>query len=597
MSKLRHPSSLNPLQRFLQARTVMRTTSRAHNPAWYRSALELDLQLHLRIDGGPVRAWWHDLRHNRWEEGPAVADDIFTDEAATETLAADLLKEVAKRKASALGVVLHIADEFAISELGPAHENPATLPELRTAIETDPASVICDSALAPDQHAWRLLPYSGAAAERFATAITLSRRCDNFLRRLRAAGEARNVPLQTRALSAPLALLDALPFLATDELDAPLVAALHYPRFTVLAFFAHDGNLALLRTLQHRGQRQPAGLQHAAATTAAALEFAEPRVLVLPLADHSSDGVSDQLRASFPGGAVATVSWDATAFAPEAAAGAPPEALAVLTDTSTAGSPLSNSLTFAIFRDEGWTRQDFLPDTPEHLEQFPNRSEMHLLRFARVARLGIAAVVTAALGWMAASVVNTIRRPEWSFNPAEARALQQRMAVLGVEQQRIGHWDNLLEDRSKAWCNMELLCRMFPRGSGVLLRKFQHTVKPDTAPGQSRAGFVKEWRLSGLAREEAIEPLTALNTQEGISQAFAKVAAATGNQAFATDLPSRTLVVNLRTVENSAFKARPVEELTDTDESTYPFSFDLTITQRFEASDPMALVVTKAPRL
>ncbi len=31
------------------------------------------------------------------------------------------------------------------------------------------------------------------------------------------------------------------------------------------------------------------------------------------------------------------------------------------------------------------------------------------------------------------------------------------------------------------------------------------------------------------------------------------------------------------------------------DESTYPFTFDLTITQRFEATDPLALAVPKAP--
>jgi len=31
------------------------------------------------------------------------------------------------------------------------------------------------------------------------------------------------------------------------------------------------------------------------------------------------------------------------------------------------------------------------------------------------------------------------------------------------------------------------------------------------------------------------------------------------------------------------------------DESSYPFTFDLTSTQRFEATDPMALNVPKAP--
>jgi hypothetical protein len=138
---------------------------------------------------------------------------------------------------------------------------------------------------------------------------------------------------------------------------------------------------------------------------------------------------------------------------------------------------------------------------------------------------------------------------------------------------------------------------LFPFRSGILLSKAHHTVRPDNLPGQTRAGFVKEWRISGFAREESIERLTTINTQEGISAVFTQVAAATGNAAFATDLPSRTLVVNLRTIENAGFKPRPVEELVDSDESTYPFSFDLTITQRFESTDPIALQVTKAPKL
>ena len=48
-------------------------------------------------------------------------------------------------------------------------------------------------------------------------------------------------------------------------------------------------------------------------------------------------------------------------------------------------------------------------------------------------------------------------------------------------------------------------------------------------------------------------------------------------------------------MENSGFKPLPLSETFDTDESTYPFNFDLTITQRFEAADPLALNVNKSP--
>jgi hypothetical protein len=49
----------------------------------------------------------------------------------------------------------------------------------------------------------------------------------------------------------------------------------------------------------------------------------------------------------------------------------------------------------------------------------------------------------------------------------------------------------------------------------------------------------------------------------------------------------------VRTQENSGFKPTPPEETSATDETSYPFTFDLTITQRFEATDPLAINVPK----
>ena len=53
--------------------------------------------------------------------------------------------------------------------------------------------------------------------------------------------------------------------------------------------------------------------------------------------------------------------------------------------------------------------------------------------------------------------------------------------------------------------------------------------------------------------------------------------------------------MNVRTLENSGFRQGPIDELARLDESTYPFSFDLTIQQRFESADPMAVTSAKAP--
>ena len=98
-----------------------------------------------------------------------------------------------------------------------------------------------------------------------------------------------------------------------------------------------------------------------------------------------------------------------------------------------------------------------------------------------------------------------------------------------------------------------------------------------------------------LARDEALSYLNSLNTREGISTRFSEIAKATGNTAYDPAPNTRTIVVNVRTQENNSFKQMPMEDITDSDEATYPFTFNLTITQRFESADPMAISAAKAP--
>src|SRR5690606_14976243 len=142
----------------------------------------------------------------------------------------------------------------------------------------DPKAVLDDASVSAADSSWRLIPYPAAGSEAIATTVCVSRRWATFLDDLRRFGEEQNFPIITRAVSAPLICLMALADLKTDAVTRPLIAILPYPRFTLLAFFNEHGDLRLMRTLQHRGQRRPSNLRHATSTTAAALELADPEI-------------------------------------------------------------------------------------------------------------------------------------------------------------------------------------------------------------------------------------------------------------------------------------------------------------------------------
>ena len=594
MVAYQHPAGLNPLQRFRQAGAVLRSTSRADNAAWYRSALTLDFQLHLRADGNRVDSRLFDRRTGNWTPGPQLSEAHATDLTLIPAFAAEVIRVAQAAKADSIGVVLHLADEFATSELKPELDNPGALTELRNTIESDPKSILDDSSVSATESSWRLIPYPAAGSEAIATTICLSRSWGAFLDELRKTGEEKNFPVITRAVSAPLVCLLALPELKRDELVRPLIAVLPYARFTLLAFFNEHGDLRLLRTLQHRGQRRPTNLRHAASTTAAALELADPEVYLLSTGDITDPQMVADLQLVFPAASMREIDWAGTPYAP-ASSGMGPEPQISVGLTTASETPLAASHTFGVLRGDGWAVQDFLPVAKDVAEVYPARSEMKLLRAARFARLGFAALVVLALAFFGLQMLDLVRKPEFTFESESAKSQKHRLAFLASERTRVDHWDNLLDDRSKAWVTMELLSTLFPEKSGFLVKSFTHTVRPEALPGQAKAGFIREWKIAGLGREEALEQLAILNTRDGISAVFKQVADSTGNASFKTDLPSRTLVVNVRTLENASYRPSPTEDAISLDDASYPFSFDLTITQRFESSDELAVILAKAP--
>ncbi len=595
MVAYQHPAGLNPLQRFRQAGSILRGTSRAANPAWYQSALELDLQLHLRVDGNRLDSFLFDRRSSQWTAGPVLHESIATDLAQVPAFADQVIDSARKSGTQAIGVILHIADEFATSELKPELDNPGALAELRHTIESDPKSILDDSSVSATESSWRLVPYPAAGSEAIATTVCISRHWAGFIDELRKHGEARNFPIVTRGISAPMVTLLALPDLKQDEITRPLIAVLPYPRFTLLAFFNEHGDLRLLRTLQHRGQRRPTNLRHAASTTAAALELSDPEVFLLTIGDQADPQLAADLQLVFPAASIHEIDWSGTPYHAASSGEGCPEPMIATALATTPSSPLASSHTFTVLRGDGWAVQDFLPVAKEAAEVYPTRGEMKLLRSARYARLAFASAGVLALAWTGLQMVDMIRKPEWAFDAKTAQSQQQRLAFLATERARLDHWDNLLEDRSKAWASMELLGGLFPDKSGFLAKTFNHTARPDSAPGQAKVGFVREWKITGLAREEALERLAILNSRDGISSIFNGVASLTGNASFRTDLPSRSLVVNVRTLENGNYRPAPIDESSRLDESTYPYSFDLTIQQRFESSDAMAVTSAKAP--
>ncbi|MEN9975837.1 MAG: hypothetical protein RLZZ282_1843 [Verrucomicrobiota bacterium] len=589
MTTYQPPASLSARQQFRQACSILRHTTRASNPAWYQDALELSFQLHIRTNGPQIAAFYWDRKKNVWSEGPSFTDEIIGNADKLNPVLAEILRHARASGASSLGVVLHVADEFATTELKPEFDNPAALPDLRNAAINDPASILEDSSILATQASWRALPYPAAGSEVIGTTVTISRQYEPLLAAFRELGETANFPIMTQALSAPLVALMGLAHALTPTPGKPFVVILQYAWFTALAFFNEHADLRLIRTLQHRGLRKPTQFHSALNTTIASLEFDDPDLFLMPLGPDVDAALNGNLRAIFTYCRIETLAFPAIPHIPE---WCQEPIIAAMRPTT---APTVTSHTFSILCDEQWALQNFLPTPKEILEIYPTRTEIRLLRVLRHTRFALIIITLFGLAVFSYQMVDIMRKPGWSFDPSQVDVMKTRLAKLTTERQKVTQWNNLLDDRSKAWAAMETLARIFPENSGLLVKTYSHTAKPDSVPGQAQVGILKEWKITGFARDEALATLNTLNTREGIAASFNEIARATGNAAFTPTLGNRNLTVNVRTQENNGFKPIPLEETNASDESTYPFSFNLIITQRFESSDPLALGVIKKP--
>lgn len=567
----------------------MSNTSRATNQDWYANALELDFQLHLRVDGESLRSLVYHAPTDNWQAGPSVSPDLLNQPALHHDLVQRTLAMALEAGAKSLGVIIHVADEFATAEIKPSLDNRGELPELQKQIATDPGTVLADSAVAADQFSWRLVPYAVAGSGSIATAITLTRHAEGLLEAFRLAGEANDFPIVTSALSAPLEALSAIPWLWAPHENRPLIAVLHYAAFTVLAFFDNRGELILVRTMQHRGQRRPSNLRHAASTTATVLELDQPDVLVFPLGNEEQPAIVQDLQQGLLDSRIEVIDWNSTPFVHASiTAHAAMEPLISRLVRKPAVNPKFSNETFHSLIEENIAYQNFLPTAEEIRAIYPEQAEMKLLGNARLAR--IAAIVIAGIGiaWFATSWIS-LKGKTSDFDPKKNQEVQAQIGKLNQEKTSTEQWDRLLEDRSKAWVNMELLHILFPDRSGVMLRKVDYRVTPVSAGIGPKGAYTREWKINGAALQEGVELLNALNDREGLNLRFEQIAKTTGNWSFKTDLPSRSITINLKLTENTSFRPNNNVEDPEAAANSYPYIFDLTIVQRFELNDPMAL--------
>jgi hypothetical protein len=583
--ELAQPKTLGSRAVFRQAVGLLRQTNRAGNPDWYRSALELDHQWHVVVLGtSRFASALHVVSSGQWLAGPRVNIGAAATREQLDAALDEILAQQPFRKGRSLGVIVHLGDEFATTEILAEVKSASALLQLREEILHTPATVLGDPSLTPETTSTRLIPYAGAQRPPLASTVTLSRQHEPAMEMLRSLGEERNLPVIVETLSAPLAAITVMPAFLPLTDGRPHFILLNYNRFSCLSVFNGEGNLLQLRALPHRGRLYPSNLGDAINTAVEALDLPAPAIHILPMGEADPSPLLTQLHATLnnPGDCEMRVMRPALESVAPDLPDLRPEMLVAVPQFSSAGI----SASFKQLCGERWALQDFFPVPEDIAALYPGRNDMRLLSVGRVLLAVLAFAFVGVVGFAALSLARQVGDPAYSHQPQSTVEMQARKNALARELTEFKHWDNLLQERSKAWLNLEILARLFPEDSGVIVANANYSTRLEATVKNGRVGFTREWVLTGFAKAAAQATLDRLSSRDGLEAAFAELADLTGNQSFQA-LPGRSLLGSLERGRNNAYKPAPGQRR-DAKEA-YPLAFTLKITQSFPAEDPMAI--------
>ncbi len=614
------PSELTPAGLYRQACLVNSKTSRGQDRGWYQDPLDLACQWHLWFDGGrEVRSATYSRSENVWRPGPVLPlATLTTGEGAAEFLQELLNAEHFGQRPKALGVILHVADEFALAEVIQGNESSGggadDLGILHFNLIEDPCEVLVDREVSVGTTSWRLLPFWGAGPEQErCTAIALSRSWEAFLQRLIELGTEWKVPVRVAVTSAAMETLAALPLLQPRAEGGRLVAVT-YLRFTAVFAITPAGELRSVRSLLHRGNMLvPMGLGDILWNMAISAELTmpgkdgggPPKVLLISDNPAALTAAAKDLEAY--SSSRQPISFETLDLSTHPTLNCTPARRpefmvydrVLLENARSEGGVLCKAQTFIALWDD-WTKRCNFFDTDKLDVVYPTLQDLRLLRFSSLLIYLIVFGLIATAGYGFYGLFEAMNHPSWSLTPMEVSRTVVAQGKLLEEKKQIEVTGRLLQPRSRGWAAMELLLQLFPEDSGVRVESFSYNfdasrpvVSPVNAAAGGVTGMVRAWNIRGAANGQALELLNALNSQRGLNELFNRVAKVTGDPSYKSNA-MRQVTVTHNQGRNAKYNASAgAAEIAAEPVVSFPYTFEATVTQTILDKDPLALPTEK----
>ena len=557
-------------------------------------------------------------RENIWREGPKLTlPALTTGENVDQVFHSLLDSDYFDERPKAIGVVYHVADEFAQAELAEFTTGLSVAEDIqmmRYNLTDEPVEFLADKKISEELTTWRLLYMHGAMAGqvRF-VAVSLSRYREAFSKKLLIAGESHRIPVRIAITAAPLEALAAMPLIGLPQ-DEGYLLVIPYLKFTVVFAMNSSGELVSMRSLPHKVEIPvPSGFGDILWNMAIRAEIMGANEPLVVLAAKSSLELQDITRELYTYSArhhpLRLHGIDLSAHpAMKAVTHHHLEFLIYSTSEiqrAREETPaLANTKTFSNLWD--WMAKQSFFNIGKLDDQYPTLADLRLMHLSVWVNRLLVCSLFLAFGYGGYSIFTAMNHPSWGLTPDEIKISEERNAQLLRESQEIARTNLLMQPRSRGWVNLEFLFQLFPEDSGVRLDEFNYSMASDAPTKTAIKGAVaangtigavigmsRTWKIKGMIKSKGLELLSNLNSQRGLRVFFEKVEKATGDSSYQPD-PSRLLSITLTQARNSRYNAQTTaSEILRDPAVTYPFTFEAVITQNFPDKDPLALPTEK----
>jgi len=605
------PANASPLKIYSQAKRILKTTSRAKEPDWYKPAHELNLQWHLWIGSHSGVSAVYSRSLKQWWTGPDLpAVSLEIDEHGSpqglDKSSRDAIHELVRKilaakefgaKAKSLGVVLHLADGIRIRELSPDFSGDDDFDSLNELLISAPDVALGDDSVDNREGKWRILPLVGIQeGPKRSLAVQVSSKLKIVAEEIENYGEMRNIPVVVNTRSAQLESLSGLAYVF-PEIQAigagSTLALIQYETMTLLFATGNRGELQLVRPLMHRGTPHltPTETHEVLSQTAALLNIKDATIVLASVAGLTKEKLSvllEPYREQFPNARVNCLDLRNCPLT-EGIPGGRFE-FAVSTIDS---APRPDEVPFQRELRERWTHQDFYGPSKEEQARIPQRADLQLLKFSGIAQKVAFAAILGFCGWTGMDFVTKMRSDAWKLAPDDAQTMEVELAKLQKERREWQHWDRLLEKRSEGWLALEALLELFPADGGVILKDANYRAEASDGARNEESktlGLQRHWDIAGFANPELAASLPTLGSRTRVAELLNGIAERNHSPYLAVNSQTRDLDVTLQQKQGTM---PPTREFPAKVARHFRTAFELNITQSLSAKDDLAINISE----